>query len=73
LDSLVYRIAAIRECFEESGILLAKTKDGSMVQLDETTKDTARKQVHSKEIRFVDWLSEIGAAPDIGKSEGQLS
>jgi 8-oxo-dGTP pyrophosphatase MutT (NUDIX family) len=63
-DSLVYRIAAIRECFEESGILLAKAPDGSVVQLDEATRESARKQIHNNEKRFVDWLAEMGVAPD---------
>ncbi len=32
-DGLVYRVAAIRECFEESGLLLAVGEDGAYVEL----------------------------------------
>src|SRR6476619_2975163 len=34
---LAYWVAAIRECFEEAGVLLAYDRDGQVVRLDEST------------------------------------
>lgn len=64
-DGPAYRMCAIRETFEESGILLAK-KDGKMVSLPEKEREEARKQIHARKIKFGDWLSSIGAAADTG-------
>ncbi|PHH51803.1 hypothetical protein CFIMG_001884RA [Ceratocystis fimbriata CBS 114723] len=64
-DSLVYRLAAIRECFEESGILLAKSKTGEgIIQLPNSTLQKARHQTHEQKINFLLWLEEIGAHAD---------
>ncbi|KAM3483109.1 hypothetical protein MY8738_003424 [Beauveria namnaoensis] len=62
-DGPAYRLCAIRETFEESGILLAK-KDGKLVQLPEKEREDARKQIHSRNIKFGDWLASIGATAD---------
>ncbi|KAJ6788783.1 hypothetical protein PWT90_09014 [Aphanocladium album] len=62
-DGPAYRMCAIRETFEESGILLAK-KDGKLVQISEQEREEARKQIHARKIKFGDWLSSIGATAD---------
>ncbi|KAM3503708.1 hypothetical protein MY10362_004023 [Beauveria mimosiformis] len=62
-DGPAYRLCAIRETFEESGILLAK-KDGKLVQLPEKEREDARKQIHARKIKFGDWLASIGATAD---------
>jgi 8-oxo-dGTP pyrophosphatase MutT (NUDIX family) len=64
-DGPAYRLCAIRETFEESGILLAK-KDGKLVQLPEKEREDARKQIHARKIKFGDWLASIGATADTG-------
>lgn len=82
-DTPVYRLTAIRECFEESGYLLARPKSsagnagggagegagsGEKIQLLALADDvisTARKAVHNNEIRFMDWLEEVGGIPNI--------
>ncbi|KAJ5103359.1 Cystathionine beta-synthase core [Penicillium argentinense] len=65
-----YRRAAIRELFEESGILLAKdTSSGKMLVVDETTREEGRRLIHQNKITFADWLKQQHAAaePDIDK------
>ncbi|KAL6714084.1 hypothetical protein ACLMJK_008578 [Lecanora helva] len=65
-DSAAYRIAAIRECFEESGLLLANAKDASdqLVELSEQERNNGRKAVHSQEVSFQDWVKEKGGLID---------
>ncbi len=65
-DGPAYRLCAIRETFEESGILLAK-KDGKLLELPEKEREEARKQIHARKIKFGDWLDSLGATPDTGK------
>lgn len=64
-DGPAYRMGAIRECFEETGILLAK-KDGALIDLPQAQRDEARKKIHGGQIKFGDWLREIGAEADTG-------
>ncbi|KXJ96179.1 hypothetical protein Micbo1qcDRAFT_231272 [Microdochium bolleyi] len=67
-DSLQYRLAAIRETFEESGILLARPtgkKDGPLLSLPAAERDKARRAIYKNEVRFVDWLKSVGGEPDI--------
>ncbi|PKS08340.1 hypothetical protein jhhlp_005284 [Lomentospora prolificans] len=64
-DGPAYRVAALRECFEESGILLAKGKDGKLMNLSEAVRDDGRRKVHNGEIKFGDWLEGVGAVPDV--------
>jgi len=67
VDSKPYRMAAIRETFEESGILLAKNKStGELLQLDETEREKGRKAIHAGTISFPVWLAEKGGIADIG-------
>ncbi|KLT45203.1 hypothetical protein CC85DRAFT_282693 [Cutaneotrichosporon oleaginosum] len=65
VDSRAYRLCAIRETFEESGVLLAKDRTGQLVDLPEATRKKMRVAVHKEEVKFVDWLKEIGAEPEL--------
>ncbi|KAK3335162.1 hypothetical protein B0T19DRAFT_395051 [Cercophora scortea] len=64
-DSDVYRLAAVRETFEESGILLAR-KAGSVGLLDvpEDIREAGREEVHANHIKFTDWLESVGGVAD---------
>jgi hypothetical protein len=68
VDSLEYRLGAIRECFEESGILLAKRNDGSgaLLEVPEEEREKARKDIHSGKVRFSDWVKSQGGIVDSG-------
>ena len=68
-DSLAYRLGAIRETFEESGILLAREggKDGPLLNLRTLERDAARKAIYENKINFGKWLESIGGVPDTGK------
>lgn len=65
VDGPAYRLGAIRECFEESGLLLAK-KDGHLVAVEDQERDTARKQIHSGRLKFKDWVEGLGGNVDSG-------
>lgn len=71
-DSPAYRLAAIRETFEESGILLARPLASASKSLSPTSSAAAaplltlpdpsavraaRRAVHADEVRFADWLA----------------
>jgi len=65
-DGEAYRLAAIRETFEESGILLAhptsaQSADSNdppqLLQLTHDERDEGRKLVHNHKVLFTDWLS----------------
>ncbi|QPG95111.1 hypothetical protein C2857_007688 [Epichloe festucae Fl1] len=62
-DGPAYRMGAIRETFEETGILLA-TRDGALVNLSVEDKDEARRNIHNNRVRFGDFLESIGAVAD---------
>ena len=66
-DSPPYRHAAIRECFEESGILLARKEDesGGLVELTEQDRDEGRKAVHAEKVPFAEWVEGKGGRMDI--------
>ncbi len=64
-----FRIAAIREAFEECGLLLARDqRDASALAAERAEAITAARQAaHAKgEASFADLLTEEGLAPDIG-------
>lgn len=67
---LAYWVAAIRECFEEAGVLLATTADGEVVRFD--TPDTEarfvdhRHAVHAGERRLVDVCAGEGLRLAVG-------
>ncbi|KAF2815984.1 uncharacterized protein BDZ99DRAFT_376042 [Mytilinidion resinicola] len=65
-DGKAYRLAAIRETFEESGILLAKNKTTGRLftEIGDQEREEGRKAVHSGKIMFLDWLGKVGAVAD---------
>lgn len=70
-DSPSYRRAAIRELFEESGILLAKDRNtGKMLAFDEPTREAGRRLIHQNKFTFDQWLKQqnVDAEPDLGQS-----
>ncbi|KAK4223446.1 hypothetical protein QBC38DRAFT_459325 [Podospora fimiseda] len=60
-DGLPYRMAAIRETFEETGILLAFDKAGNLLKAD----DEARREVHSGKKKFLGLVDELGGKVDL--------
>lgn len=61
LDSIAYRTGAIRELFEESGVLLARetsAPEQPLLSLDPDTRLAGRNDVHGGKISFRDWLSQ---------------
>lgn len=63
-DSPAYRLAAVRETFEESGILIAKRSqaDDSLLVVPEAEREEARRQIHGDKLRFVEWVEQtLGA------------
>lgn len=59
-------MAAIRETFEESGILLAKSKKtGSFfTEISDSEREEGRKAVHAGTTKFAELLAKWGAEPD---------
>lgn len=68
-DGEAYRVGAIRECFEESGLLLAKRRDGSgqLLEVGDADREQGRKDVHSEKITFREWVEKKGGAVDTGE------
>ncbi|KAI6716935.1 hypothetical protein JHW43_000401 [Diplocarpon mali] len=65
-DGRAYRIGAIRECFEESGILLARTGDGGrLLDVGEKEREWARKAVHGGVVEFEEWVRGLGGIADV--------
>jgi 8-oxo-dGTP pyrophosphatase MutT (NUDIX family) len=68
-DGSAYRLAAIRETFEESGILLARNNGfGRLIEVPDAEREAGRRAVHGGEVKFIDWLARKGGRPDLGKS-----
>ncbi|TXT07353.1 hypothetical protein VHUM_03073 [Vanrija humicola] len=68
VDGEAYRLAAIRETFEESGILLAHPKGGKTDQLldiSEAQRQEGRGLVHGDKKRFTEWLEDVGGVADL--------
>lgn len=65
-DSPAYRHAALRECFEESGILLARKQENTdqLVELTERERDEGRKAVHAEKVPFDEWVNQKGGEMD---------
>ncbi|KAK2744628.1 hypothetical protein FQN57_004233 [Myotisia sp. PD_48] len=66
-EGIHYRRAAIREMFEESGILLAKNKvTGEMVHVTAAEREEGRHAIHQNKITFDQWLKskDPNAEPD---------
>ncbi|MCJ1383550.1 hypothetical protein MMC17_006664 [Xylographa soralifera] len=66
-DSTVYRVGAIRECFEECGILLAKQAGRNvLLEVGDEERDQARRAVHAGKMRIREWVTEKGGVLDTG-------
>jgi 8-oxo-dGTP pyrophosphatase MutT (NUDIX family) len=67
-DSSAYRLGAIRECFEETGILLARSHKSvdQLLLIEEHEKQLSRLAIHSGTVRFHDWLARQGGQADTG-------
>lgn len=59
-------MAAVRETFEECGILLAKSKKTGKLftEISDEEREEGRKAIHSGKIKFADLLEQWGAEPD---------
>jgi len=70
---LGFWVAAVRECFEEAGVLLAAGPDGALVHFaDEATEhrfEAYRRAVHSGERRLVDICADEGLRLAVGDIE----
>lgn len=71
-DGPAYRLAAIRETFEESGILLARklgqSRDQGLLHVPDDVREAGRRQVHGNQVKFTEWLKNLGGEPDVGMS-----
>lgn len=64
-DSEAYRIGAIRECFEETGILLAhKRGSEGLIELNDKEREEGRHAVHNEKIPFKEWLNDKDGVAD---------
>jgi 8-oxo-dGTP pyrophosphatase MutT (NUDIX family) len=52
------RITAIRETFEESGLLIASTVSDASTSLSDQVLDEARRNIHEQWLRFRTFLAE---------------
>ncbi|KAF2216713.1 hypothetical protein CERZMDRAFT_92785 [Cercospora zeae-maydis SCOH1-5] len=65
-DSEVYRMAAIRETFEESGIILARNNGfGRLIEVPKDQREEGRALVHGSKISFTKWLAQKGGRADV--------
>ncbi len=67
-DGDAYRLGAIRECFEESGLLLARGKNasGTLLDVSEERREQGRHAIHENKVLFQDWVDQCGGIPDTG-------
>src|SRR5579862_1229936 len=67
LDNRAYRVGAIRECFEESGILLARERDsGGMLWVDTGERERGRREVDSGIVGMEEWVQGRQGRVDVG-------
>lgn len=61
-------MAAIRECFEESGILLAKSLENpeELLMLSDEERQLGRHAIHQETISFQAWVKQRNGTPDVG-------
>ncbi|EEA20902.1 NUDIX family hydrolase, putative [Talaromyces marneffei ATCC 18224] len=66
-DGINYRRAAIRELFEESGILLATdtTNPQKLVHVDEAERERGRYDIHNNKIGFEEWLKKQNSTAEM--------
>lgn len=70
-EGIHYRRAALRELFEESGILLAKNRNtGRMVSVSPEERELGRHAIHQGKVTFDQWLK--SQDPDAEPDTGQL-
>ncbi len=68
VDGEAYRMAAIRETFEESGILLAKNAGfGRLIEVEDAEREEVRKLVHTGKVKLEKWLAGKGGRADTGE------
>ncbi len=68
VDGRSYRVGAIRECFEESGILLARRKGGQeLLEVEDSMRENGRREVHEGKIGFEKWVEGVGGEVDVGE------
>jgi len=70
-DSEAYKLAAIRELFEETGLLLVQRKGNTKLEsvfMKDEERDRARLNVHNNNLNFGGWLD----AQDLGPATGML-
>lgn len=61
-------MGAIRECFEESGILLARKREGrGLLVVEEAEREKARKDIHAGQVKFEEWVEGVGGVVDVGE------
>ncbi|KDQ61116.1 hypothetical protein JAAARDRAFT_32120 [Jaapia argillacea MUCL 33604] len=60
------QMTAIRETFEESGLLLASSQSSSSPNLEDSALDEARNSIHSDKMLFRDFLSQNKLKADVG-------
>lgn len=60
-----FPMTAIRETFEESGLLIASSADSSGVSPDDSVLDEAREAIHSEKISFQSFLARYGLKADV--------
>ncbi|KAK5679008.1 hypothetical protein LTS10_008663 [Elasticomyces elasticus] len=66
VDNEIYRMAAVRETFEESGILLARNNGfGRLLEVPEAEREEGRKLVHGNKMPFPKWLAQTGGRADV--------
>ncbi|OIW23928.1 hypothetical protein CONLIGDRAFT_686144 [Coniochaeta ligniaria NRRL 30616] len=66
VDGEPYRLAAVRETFEESGILLAlRQDDDRLLHVPADVLEDGRKKVHSGQVRFGAWVASLGGSLDV--------
>ena len=72
-DSEPYRLAAVRETFEESGILLARPigsgPDAGLLTVPDDVREAGRKEVHANKVKFTEWLERVGGVADTSKPQ----
>ncbi|MCJ1281015.1 hypothetical protein MMC26_000333 [Xylographa opegraphella] len=58
---MVYRVGAIRECFEECGILLAKQAGSNkLLEVGDDERNGARRAVHAGKTKIREWVTAKG-------------
>ena len=61
-------MGAIRECFEESGILLGRDKSlasGALLNLTDEEREKGRHAIHAGKTTFSEWLETVGGRADL--------